>query len=145
MKPFRSKGWKYLSKFESIIPIAGANGKRAFAASTAVSSSRMPVATESSDEENEEELLYGGVTPAAIGKASESESVADNMDIDQIDDGNATIWQKSSTSSGKCKLDHWIGKNDSFPQVNANSITSSVTMLCHTSPVPLLSLPAAAL
>jgi hypothetical protein len=91
MKPFRSKGWKYLSKFESIIPITGAKGKQAFAASTAASSSQMTVATESSDEEDEkEESLYGGVTPAAIGKASE-ESVADNMEIDGIDDGNATV------------------------------------------------------
>jgi len=55
MKPFRTKGWKYQSKIESIIPVAGAKGKRAFAASTAASSSQMTVATESSDKEDEKE------------------------------------------------------------------------------------------
>lgn len=126
LKPFRTKGWKYLSKFESIIPVAGTKGKRAFAASTAASSSQMTVATESSDEDDEiQELLYGGVTPAAIGKASE-ESEADNMEIDGIDNGNATIRRKSSISSGKRKLDHLLDDDArSYQSSNATVPPSS--------------------
>ena len=119
-------------KFESIIPIAGAKGKRAFAASTVASSSQMTVATESSDEEDEkEESLYSGVTPAAIGKVSE-ESTADNMEIDGIDNGNATVWKKSSISSGKRKLNHLL--NDDARSYQSSNATvppssSSVTTL----------------
>lgn len=133
MKPFRSKGWKYLSKFELIIPIAGAKGKRAFAASTAASSSQMTVATESSDEEGEkEELLYGGVTPAAIGKASEGSTADNMMEIDSIDDGNATVRQNSSNSSGKRKLDHLLNDDSDARSYQSSSATvppssSSVT------------------
>jgi hypothetical protein len=113
-------------------PIAGAKGKQAFAGSTAASSLQMTVAIESSDEEDEkEESLYSGVTPTVIRKASE-ESVADNMEIDGIDDGNATIWQKSSISSGKRKLDHLL--NDDARSYQSSNATvppssSSVTTL----------------
>jgi hypothetical protein len=126
MKPFRTKGWKYLSKIESIIPVAGAKGKQAFAASTVASSSQMNVATESSDKEDKkEESLYGGVTPAVIRKASE-ESEADNMEIDGVDDGNATIQQKSSISSGKRKLDHLFDDDArSYQSSNATISPSS--------------------
>ncbi|KAF8815893.1 hypothetical protein BYT27DRAFT_7248712 [Phlegmacium glaucopus] len=49
-----------------------------------------------------EESFYGGTTPAAIRRASET----DNMEIDTIEDGSATVWQNSTQSIHKCKLNY---------------------------------------
>ena len=35
MRPFRNKGWPYLSKFESILPQSGAKGRHAYAPTSA--------------------------------------------------------------------------------------------------------------
>ena len=57
-------------------------------------------------------------------------SVADNVEIDGIDDGNATVQQKPSISSGKHKLNHLLN-NDARSYQSSNATvppsSSSVT------------------
>jgi hypothetical protein len=68
MRPFRNKGWDYLSRMESIIPVSGAKGHHVFVASAATSSSQM-LADELDISDGEEEDLPDAIKAAGDRKA----------------------------------------------------------------------------
>jgi hypothetical protein len=101
MRPFRNKGWDYLSQMESIIPVSGAKGHHVFVASAATSSSQM-LADELDISDGEKEDL-----PDAIKAAGNCKAGGDG----KVDGGDT----KAGSSDGKAgNSDDKIGNIESM-------------------------------
>jgi hypothetical protein len=102
MKPYRNKGWRWLNKFESILPIAGARGKNAF---TATSVAAPPLTDR---EEGEEGSMSVGIgnrhgsevieTSSTIAPAAVAGCESDQMDVDTAV-GSSSIGKRKHSDS----------------------------------------------
>jgi len=125
MRPFRNKGWDYLTQMEAIIPVSGAKGHYAFAAAT--SSAQM--ITDHSD--GEEEDLPDAIKAAGSSKAGAVGNVgAVDGDGDGTVEGTMEIDQflirASVSSSSKRKHTLLDPGTDSLPSSHAMSAPTTV-------------------
>lgn len=113
MRPFRNQGWGYLTKFQEMLPVSGAKGKRAFVATAAASSSKALVDELDSGEEEESSAAVGSGRTAGDGKIG---------DVGDGGDGG----RKISASSGN------IGGSESM-EVDEVEIVTSITSVSSSS------------
>lgn len=104
MKPFRNKGWRWFSKFESILPVAGARGRNAFTATSVTAPSV-------EDGEIEAEEVEGGFVSVSATGSGHSDNIietsstvvpaggdGDRMDVDTTVGSSSTGKRKHSDS-----------------------------------------------
>jgi hypothetical protein len=134
MKPFRNKGWRWLHKFESILPIAGARGRNSFVATSATAP---PLHDGEGDLEGESEGPKGEEGSTSVGVddirstgslSGVMPSVADSGEGDQMDVDTGTVGL-SELSIGKRKHSDSLSENNELESVNVSTTSlPSITM-----------------
>jgi hypothetical protein len=117
MKPYCNKGWCWLNKFKSILPVAGARGKNAFTATSVA----VPPLTDR--EEGEEGSMSVGIdnrhgsevieTSSTIAPAAVAGCESDQMDVD--------------TAVGSSSIGKWKHSDSLAASITTAASISSIT------------------